>query len=125
MKDRLTLLQQANVITKDACQATLMAIDLISRHYNVDENSEQFQMAMTHLARAYDRIKNGDTIAEGLDSEIFDEISSDDEFGRISALNQLILDSLELDNTPDTENSFLLSNLFSLHYACQAKEAIC
>ncbi|WP_299019724.1 PRD domain-containing protein [uncultured Photobacterium sp.] len=125
MKDRLTLLLQANVISQDAYQATSLAVELISRHLNVDESNEQYQMAMTHLARAYDRIKSGDPIAEGLDPDIFDEIISDEGFEQINALNQEILDSLNISNVPETENSFLLSNLFSLHCASQTKEAAC
>ena len=125
MKERLTLLMQANVISKDAYLATSQAIELISRHIDVDESSEQYQMAMTHLARAYDRIQSGDPVAEGLDPDIFDEIVSDEIFGQINALNHEILHLLNINNIPETENSFLLSNLFSLHYACQTREDVC
>ncbi|UTV30395.1 hypothetical protein [Photobacterium atrarenae] len=125
MKERLNLLRQANVISADACQATEIAVRLIGEQFALTPDNEQFQMAMTHFARAFDRIRSGAPVDEGLDPEIFDEILADDGFEQVQALNQRILDQVGLVQVPVTENSFFLSNLFSLCCASAAEEGTC
>lgn len=125
MKERLNLLQQTSVISAAACQATETASDLICDQLAIAPDNEQFQMAMTHFARAYDRILGGTPIDEGLDPELFEEICADEGFGHIQRLNQTILDRVGLAQVPATENSFFLSNLFSLYCASTAGEAAC
>ncbi|MCQ1056626.1 hypothetical protein LRP52_00915 [Photobacterium sp. ZSDE20] len=125
MKERLTLLQQTKVISDEACQATEIAIGLISQHLAITPDNAQFQMAMTHFARAYDRIKNGITVAEGLDPDILDEILTDDTYEPIQALNEAIILQTGLIDVPASENSFFISNLFAIYHACLAKEEAC
>jgi len=125
MKERLALLLQSGVISQNAYTGTNNAVQLIAQHLNIDASNEQFQMAMTHLARAVDRIYIDEPIADGLDPDILNEIYADDAFQQISTLHQAILDIYKISDVPETENSFLISNLFSLFYACQPKEDIC
>lgn len=125
MKERLNLLQQANVISAEACRAAEIAVKLIGEQLAVTPDNEQFQMAMTHFARAFDRIRSGAPVDEGLDPDIFDEILADDGFEQVQTLNQRILEQVDLAQVPATENSFFLSNLFSLYCASTAGEAAC
>ncbi|MGF1680282.1 hypothetical protein [Photobacterium minamisatsumaniensis] len=119
MKTRLTVLKNANVISQEAYNGTLKAVELITQQLKIEESNEQFQMAMTHLARASDRIRAGEPIKEGLDVDIFNEIMADPSFNEVNRLNEQILESFALNNIPSTENSFFLSNLLSLHCATQ------
>lgn len=125
MKERLALLRQANVISQHAYTGTLEAAQFLSRHLNIDTCNEQFQMAMTHLARAIDRITAGEPISDGLDPELLGEIYQDDAYEQISALNLATLTFYDIAAVPEAENSFLISNLFSLFCASQYEEEAC
>lgn len=122
MKDRLRLLQQANVITEASASACLRAHALLQTRLGIAPDNEQYQMALTHLARAYDRICTGEPIAQGLDPDLLNEICTDPAFDAIAVLNQHVLTALALEQVPEAENSYFLSNLLSLHYAV-AEEA--
>ncbi|MFH0261668.1 hypothetical protein ACGRH2_14770 [Vibrio barjaei] len=54
MKQRMSLLLEHNVISQIAFDATMRAVGILMIEWNVKEDSEQFQMAMTHFARAID-----------------------------------------------------------------------
>ncbi|KHT61678.1 hypothetical protein RJ45_21440 [Photobacterium gaetbulicola] len=125
MKERLTLLQHTKVISHEASLATETAIGLIIQQLAITQDNDQFQMAMTHFARAYDRIKNGIPVAEGLDPDILDEIMRDETYEFVLKLNQAITDKVGLFDVPLAENSFFISNLFSLCQACPTKEEAC
>lgn len=125
MKERLTLLQQTKVISPEAGEATQIAVGLIGQHLALAPDNDQFQMAMTHFARAYDRIINHIPVTDGLDQELLNEILADDAYESINALHQAIIHQVGLIDVPAAENSFLLSNLFSLYYAGQETEGVC
>ncbi|MGF1726126.1 hypothetical protein [Photobacterium nomapromontoriensis] len=121
MKDRLRLLQQANVISEASASACLRAHALLQTQLGAAIDSEQYQMALTHLARAFDRIRANEPIEQGLDPELLSEITADPAFEAIATLNQNVLTTLALEAVPDSENSYFLSNLLSLHYAMAEK----
>ncbi|MDE1242598.1 hypothetical protein [Vibrio aestuarianus] len=110
----MTILLNGGVISQVAHDAALNASQLLASEWNVDLHSEQLQMAMTHFARATDRIINNDPIKEGLDSDIFEEISSDCLFTEIESMNKKICAFTNIELIPEEENSFLLSNLYAI-----------
>ncbi|MGR5149887.1 hypothetical protein ACQKP8_25495 [Photobacterium alginatilyticum] len=117
MQQRLTLLKDAGVISQVAHDGTIKAVDLLVTEWQLDTSTEQLQMAMTHLARAVDRILSDQPIEQGLDEDILAEIMNDNEFPVIQAINNKVLDVFGIEQAPDTENTFFLSNLFSLYCA--------
>lgn len=77
-------------------------------------DNEQYQMAITHLARAADRIWQNEAVAEGLDQDILDEISTDECYSDTLTLHQQVLDAMELHTVPSSEEGFMLANIYSL-----------
>lgn len=116
MRDRLQLLQDANVITVQSAEICNKVSKLIATRLNITSDNMHFQMAITHLSRAFDRIKNGAAIDKGMDTEMFIEIITDPSFPFIDKLNSDILNIMNI-TVPSTENSFFLCNLMSLYYA--------
>lgn len=119
MIERLQLLQSADVISTDALKACLVVMDDLRDHFPVSDDNEQYQMMIVHLARAFDRIKSGAPIEQGMDPSLFDEVQDDPFFHEMDVLNRRMLDAIDLAEAPDSEKSFMLSNLLSLHYSCQ------
>jgi transcriptional antiterminator len=117
--ERLQLLQSADVISTDALKACLVVMDDLRDHFPVSDDNEQYQMMIVHLARAFDRIKSGAPIEQGMDPSLFDEVQEDPFFHEMDVLNRRMLDAIDLAEAPDSEKSFMLSNLLSLHYSCQ------
>lgn len=117
MKQRMDILLVSNVINQETYDGIERVVDTLNKEWKLDSNNQQFQMAMTHFARASIRIKQGDAILEGLDKEIFQEILDDHAFVEIENMNARLCQFMTLDNVPDTENSFFLSNLFSMYCA--------
>lgn len=119
MKERLSLLQQHQVISRSAAELCLKAAELIEQELRLSTDSEQFQMAITHLARAYDRITAGEPIQTGLDTSLWKEVITDPAYPMIEQLNGKLLSLLQLIEVPSAENSFFMSNWLSLHYAAE------
>ncbi|KGY14414.1 hypothetical protein NM22_02860 [Vibrio tubiashii] len=114
MEERLELLLQANVISSKAQQGCLRAIDIIDKQLPVRHDNEQYQMAITHLARAADRIWQNEAVVEGLDQDILDEISADECYSDTLALHQDVLGAMQLHTVPSSEEGFMLANIYSL-----------
>jgi len=117
MQYRLALLAENKVISEVSYQASLKAAALLSAQLKVSMENEQFQMLMTHLSRAADRVLTGEPVSDGLDEEIWQEILQSDEFSTLNALNQKVLAIYCIDSAPEMENQFLLSNLFAMYHA--------
>ncbi|MFC0171566.1 PRD domain-containing protein [Vibrio comitans] len=115
MKERMKMLLKAGVISQCAHNIALMATEALEKEWVVDIQSDQVQMAMTHFARAIDRIQLGNEISEGLDSEIFAEIKEDECYPLIQAMNKKLCDFTKIETIPDAENSFFISNLYAMY----------
>ncbi|UJF17031.1 hypothetical protein L0B53_03575 [Vibrio sp. SS-MA-C1-2] len=113
----MTILLNAGVITEFSYQGVMQAVDTLCKEWGLDQTDEQFNMAMTHLARAVDRIRADDAILEGLDVETMDEILTADYYPLIAEMNKKLSVYFMFDEFPDAENSFLLCNLTSLYQA--------
>ncbi len=114
MQQRLSILAENAVISQTSYQASIAAAALIEAELKLEPDSEQFQMLVTHLARATDRILLESPIEEGLDDDIWQEIVESDQFDALQALNMKVLDLYGIEQAPQTENSFLVSNLFAI-----------
>ncbi|MGR5147940.1 hypothetical protein ACQKP8_15505 [Photobacterium alginatilyticum] len=125
MKERLTLLRQTDLITQQAYTGTLNAAQFLSGHLNIDPCNEQFQIAMEHLAMAVDRITAGDPISKGLDPILLGKVYQDDAYEQLSALNLATLTFFDITAVPETENSYLINNIFTLFYINLPEEEAC
>lgn len=115
MKKRMNILISNHIISRKTYESVLSVVDYFNHEWGLSESNEQYQMIMTHLARATDRIKQGNAIEEGLDSETYNEIKSMADFPIIEDINNHICRVMELDNVPKEENSFFLLNVASLY----------
>lgn len=115
MEMKLKILCEAGVIDDDTRIGVLTAWELVSDEFGIPRELEQLNMAMTHLANTVSRIKQGIPIAKGLDPEIMKEIKQDDYYPEIKKLNDTICQIVGISEVPAEENSFLLSNLYSLY----------
>ncbi len=115
MKERMEMLLSADVISQHAHDAILTATDLLVAEWKVDIETDQIQMAMTHFSRAIDRIQLGNAVTEGLDPEILAEILEDENFSSINVMNEKLCSIAELEEVPEAENSFFLSNLYAMY----------
>ncbi len=125
MEQRLLLLKQSNVISERSYQATLQALPLLADRFRVGEDNQQYQMLVTHMARAADRILNGEQVEECLDDEVWLDIEQDDQFSELLQLNSQLLALYGIDEANQAETRFLVSNLFSLSYAAQDEAQLC
>ncbi|GAD90036.1 hypothetical protein VHA01S_031_00480 [Vibrio halioticoli NBRC 102217] len=117
MHERMTLLLNSGVISSNAHLGAMAAIKTLNDEWALCTDNEQFQMAMTHLARAIDRISDNEAIKDGLDPTVMDEIISDAAFPEIIEMNEKICRGAGLVEVPVTEDSFFICNLFSLYLA--------
>lgn len=115
MKERMNILVSSNVITQESYTSILSVIDYFNNEWGIPESNEQYQMIMTHLARATDRINQGNAIQEGLDIDTLDEIKSMPEFSIINEVNDYVCSIMNLNNVPEEESSFFLFNIASLY----------
>ncbi|PFG58349.1 hypothetical protein ATG66_0894 [Vibrio sp. ES.051] len=114
MEEKLKILFEAGIIDHDTRVGVLKASEMICDKYSLPTDLEQLSMAMVHLANAAMRIKNGTPITNGLNEDILEEIQSDDSFNCINQFNDTLCQLVGLVSVPREENSFLLSNLYSL-----------
>ncbi|WP_087023063.1 hypothetical protein [Thaumasiovibrio subtropicus] len=115
MEQRLAVLQQAGVISLEAQQGCLKAVACLNDALSLQQESEQYQMAITHLARAADRVWQHTPIEEGLDAEILQEIEEDPDYSAILNLHQRLLVEVGLTSVPKAEESFMLANVYALY----------
>ncbi|PNH93945.1 PRD domain-containing protein [Vibrio diazotrophicus] len=125
MEQRLLLLKQSNVISERSYQATLNALPLLEVRFGVDEDNQQYQMLVTHMARAADRVLNGEQVEECLDDEVWLDIEQDEQFNELLELNAKLLALYGIDEANQAETRFLVSNLFALSYAAQSEAPLC
>ncbi|MCZ4371653.1 PRD domain-containing protein [Vibrio diazotrophicus] len=125
MEQRLLLLKQSNVISERSYQATLNALPLLEARFGVDEDNQQYQMLVTHMARAADRVLNGEQVEECLDDEVWLDIEQDEQFKELLELNAKLLALYGIDEANQAETRFLVSNLFALSYAAQGEAQLC
>lgn len=114
MKQRFDLLLQTQVISQRAYDGCLRVLTLLDDELGVPHDNEQYQMALTHLGRAADRVWQNNTIAQGLDAEILQEIYDDDDVENIMSLHQKTLKTMGLESVTAQEESYMLANIFSL-----------
>lgn len=114
MQQRLALLTQAEVISQRAHDGCIKVLAVIDSELKLSHDNEQYQMAITHLARAADRVWQQQPIAEGLEQEVMDEVIADADYPRVLAIHHNVLQAMGLIELPSTEESFMLANIFSL-----------
>ncbi|MGD8171790.1 hypothetical protein ACQEXU_09040 [Vibrio sp. TRT 21S02] len=125
MEQRLTLLMQSKVISEHSYQATLKVLPVLVSRFGVNEENQQYQMLVTHLARAADRVLNNEQIEAGLDEETWLEIQQEEGFSELMVLNNKLLALYGIEAANSAETSFLVSNLFSLQCATDSEAASC
>lgn len=104
MKERLGILKDGSVID-EAVYEDCLALDtgLMTLENLTELNA--YQVAMTHLAMAMQRIKQG-TVVEYMDDMILSEIKSAEIFDEVVVLTSKIVDQVHVD-IPESEVQFL------------------
>ncbi|GCB41682.1 hypothetical protein CITFRE_38170 [Citrobacter freundii] len=74
MENRLNMLCEAGVIDKDICSGMLQVVRRLDEEWRLPIHSEQGTMAMTHMASALMRSRQGEVI-EALDGELLEELA--------------------------------------------------
>ena len=115
MKERMELLCNTGVITPLAFDVTMNASRTLQIEWGIDLNTDQVQMVMTHFSRAIVRIEKDEAVSEGLNPDILEEITSSEVYSEIIRVNLLMCGHCLDLQIPATENSFFISNLYSIY----------
>ena len=83
MKERMLILLNSNVISQDAYDGVQSVVAHLNKEWGLNPEDDQYQIAMTHLARAADRIRSSESVAQGLDEEFMVEIKASENYARI------------------------------------------
>lgn len=122
MEQRFALLLQAQAISQKSHDHCLNALRLIDGELGLPHDNEQYQMALTHLSRAADRIWQGEEIQEGLDEDILNEIYDDPESESVLDLHRKTLNIMGLSNVSNNEEGFLIANAYALFQLSKSQE---
>lgn len=114
MKERMLILLNSNVISQDAYDGVQSVVAHLNKEWGLNPEDDQYQIAMTHLARAADRIRSNESVAQGLDEEFMVEIKACENYAGIIDMNNKVCTLMKLENAPIEENSFFIFNLASL-----------
>lgn len=111
MEMRLGILLDNNVIDKQSHDACLMVHNQIMKPKNLNK-LESYQVAITHLAMALQRIKNDDIVGE-MDGAILEEIVNAENFNLVKELSGEIISLMPID-IPQSEISYIWLHLLNL-----------
>ena len=114
MQQRLALLTQAEVISQHAYDGCIKVLTIIDTELKLPHDNEQYQMAITHLARAADRVWQHEPVAEGLDQDVLEEVVTDADYPKVLDLHHQVLQAMGLIELPASEESFMIANIYSL-----------
>ncbi|MDJ3787415.1 PRD domain-containing protein [Salmonella enterica] len=112
MEERLKLLCDAGVIDPDIRDGMLNVVNMLEKVWGISVRNEQGEMALTHMANALMRSRNGEEIAP-LDNGLLSEMASSSEWNQLSLIHQSMLDFFDVTIHPN-EEGYLMVNLFSL-----------
>ncbi|EBD0364576.1 TPA: PRD domain-containing protein [Salmonella enterica subsp. enterica serovar Muenchen] len=112
MEERLKLLCDAGVIDPDIRDGMLNVMNMLEKVWGISVRNEQGEMALTHMANALMRSRNGEEIAP-LDNGLLSEMTSSSDWSQLSLIHQSMLDSFDVTIHPN-EEGYLMVNLFSL-----------
>ncbi|MGU0040841.1 PRD domain-containing protein [Citrobacter freundii complex sp. 2025EL-00176] len=115
MENRLNLLCEAGVIDKDICSGMLQVVRRLDEEWRLPVHSEQGIMAMTHMASALMRSRQGEVV-EALDGDILAEMAQSPLWPTILLVHQALLKEFTV--TPHVnEEGYMLANLYGLWMA--------
>lgn len=111
MKERLKILWEHHVIS-DAVYDNCLRLhdDVFSKHELV--GLPAYQVAMTHLAMAAQRVLGDEIVAE-MEEPILSQVTQSMRFGQVSALTQEVLVGLDVD-MPQSEIQYLWLHFLNL-----------
>lgn len=112
MEQRLVILRQAELINEEIYQGMLKVIARLESHWQLPIRNSTGEMVLTHMANALMRCHNAEFI-NGLDEDIFFELSTSSGFEQVVAMNQDLLSYFAV-TVPDSENGYFLANLHAL-----------
>lgn len=112
MEQRLAILLLGDVIDKDIYDGMMLAITSLEKKWNISIRHSQGDMALTHMASALMRSRRGEKVRP-VDSDILDEVTHSDDYPRIMAIHQSLLNHFTQTLDP-AEEGYLLVNLYSL-----------
>lgn len=115
MENRLNLLCEAGVIDKDICSGMLQVVRRLDEEWRLPVHSEQGIMAMTHMASALMRSRQGEVV-EALDGEMLEEMAQSPLWPTILLVHQALLKEFTV-KPHVNEEGYMLANLYGLWMA--------
>ncbi|WP_417879935.1 hypothetical protein [Vibrio sp.] len=117
MHERMKILYDNGVITGDSYQGILSVINTLNDEWKLNNDDEQYQMAMTHLVRAIDRVRREEPVTEGLDVDIESELMASEYYFTILEMNERVCSMMgvKCEDIPKEEKGFLICNLLSIY----------
>ncbi|AHG20919.1 hypothetical protein Z042_15905 [Chania multitudinisentens RB-25] len=115
MEQRLQILASANLISAEVHQGMLKVVNKLEQQWGLVIRNSQGQMAITHMANALMRCARGEPVA-AMDNELFSEVVESELFERLQMINNDLLSEFSI-QIPESEKTYLLSNLYALHLA--------
>lgn len=112
VEERLDLMLQAEMISRHTAAFCAKAADILLEAHE-DRDGEKFNMFITHLAMASDRMEQGETGETAIDAGIFQAVEKEGCFHEAVRLRDKILEAAPAEFT-GTEADFLTIHLCNL-----------
>jgi transcriptional regulatory protein LevR len=109
---RLQILKDAGQISEEVFESLKTVIKMFKDNWDIALTEENGAMLITHLSVAMKRIKEGQVI-EGIDSEIYEQIESNENFSKSKQIFQDIIKSANIE-IPKNEETFIMMHLCTL-----------
>ncbi len=107
MKEKLIILKEAGKINQSTQTFVLHTFEHVRGRFELDEDNEVLNTAMTHLAMAVARQSGGESV-EAMNEELFSQIKENDAYRESKRLWEEIRESSPLTFTPSEEQYMLL-----------------
>lgn len=111
LKTRIEILEQANVISKEAAEYVNEVIDMMCEELK-EFDVEKAEMFTTHIAMAAERGKSGEGVEE-LDRDIWISVTESENYGKAAEFYEKMLKEAPI-QFPESEKQFIMLHLCNL-----------
>ncbi len=111
LKERIEILEQANIISKDVADYSKAVIDLLANKGEFSQ--EKLEMFTTHLAMATQRVCMNHEV-DILDENIWEEVRSSEHYKTAKLLYDEMI-QLAPCQYPDAESKFLIMHICNIY----------
>lgn len=110
---RLNILANNKIIDQDTLDKTIKIHKLLKFYEINHENSEQYDMFITHIAMMMQRLKNNISVNATIDDDIYKDIKDCVSYKKASNILERIENTV-ITKIPEVEKRFLLLHLCNL-----------